>query len=98
MPFDLVVAATSFHWLDPEVRLNKVADALRPGGSVALICTHHVAGGDDPFFAEVQRCYETWMPGAPKGLRLPDAGDVPHHAGDDFEARRPLHEARLPPV
>jgi SAM-dependent methyltransferase len=84
--FDAVVAATSFHWLDPEVRLHKVADALRPGGGVAIISTHHVAGGDDPFFAEVQRCYETWMPGTPKGLRLPDAGDVPHHAGDEFEA------------
>ena len=27
----------------------------------------HVAGGDGPFFAEVQRCYEAWMPGTPKG-------------------------------
>jgi SAM-dependent methyltransferase len=53
-PFDAVVAATSFHWLDAEVRLAKVADALRPGGALALIATHHVAGGDGPFFAEVQ--------------------------------------------
>src|SRR4051812_40708481 len=30
--FDAVVAATSFHWLDAEVRLAKVADALRSGG------------------------------------------------------------------
>ncbi len=81
-----VVAATSFHWLDPEVRLGNVADALRPSGALALISTHHVAGGDGPFFAEVQRCYETWMPGTPTGLRLPDAGDMPRHAGDDFEA------------
>jgi SAM-dependent methyltransferase len=85
-PFDAVVAATSFHWLDPKVRLEKVADALRPGGALALISTHHVAGGDGPFFAEVQRCYETWMPGTPKGVRLPNASDVPHHADDDFEA------------
>jgi SAM-dependent methyltransferase len=85
-PFDAVVAATSFHWLDPEVRLAKVADALRPGGALALIATRHVAGGDGPFFAEVQRCYETLMPGTAEGLRLPSAGDVPHHDGDDFEA------------
>jgi SAM-dependent methyltransferase len=84
--FDAVVAATSFHWLDPEVRLDKVAAALRPGGAVALISTHHVAGGDGPFFAEVQRCYETWMPGTPKGLRLPDAGDVPHQDANEVEA------------
>jgi SAM-dependent methyltransferase len=85
-PFDAVLAATSFHWLDAEVRLTKVADALRPGGAIALIATHHVAGGDGPFFAEVQRCYETWMPGTPEGLGLPDANDVPRYDGDDFEA------------
>jgi SAM-dependent methyltransferase len=85
-PFDGVVAATSFHWLDPTVRLEKVADALRPGGALAVISTHHVAGGDARFFAEVQRCYEMWMPGTPKGLRLPNASDVPNHEGDDFEA------------
>jgi SAM-dependent methyltransferase len=77
-PFDAVVAATAFHWLDPEVRLDKIAAALRPGGALALIATHHVAGGDRAFFAEVQRCYETWMPGTPRGLALPDAADVPH--------------------
>jgi SAM-dependent methyltransferase len=85
-PFDAVVAATSFHWLDPKVRLDKAADALAPGGALALISTHHVAGGDGPFFAEVQRCYEMWMPGTPKGLRLPNAGDVPRQHANDFEA------------
>lgn len=33
--FDLVVAATSYHWLDPNA-LAKIAGALRPGGYVAL--------------------------------------------------------------
>lgn len=32
---DLVVAATSFHWLRPEVALPKVAATLRPGGWLA---------------------------------------------------------------
>jgi hypothetical protein len=30
-PFDLVLAATAFHWVDPAVRVVKAADALRPG-------------------------------------------------------------------
>ena len=30
--FDLVVAATAFHWLDPEVALPKIGSVLRPGG------------------------------------------------------------------
>jgi SAM-dependent methyltransferase len=91
--FDAVVAATSFHWLDAEVRLAKVADALRSGGALAIIATHHVAGGDGPFFAEVQRCYETWMPGTVEGLRLPDASEVPHDDDDDFEASGLFTEA-----
>lgn len=34
--YDLVAAATSFHWLNPSVRLAKSADLLKPGGHVAL--------------------------------------------------------------
>lgn len=34
--FDLVVAATSFHWVDQSVGIPKVAQCLRPGGWVAL--------------------------------------------------------------
>ncbi len=34
--FDLTVAATSFHWVDQEVGLSKLGQALRPGGWVAL--------------------------------------------------------------
>lgn len=35
--FDLAVAATSFHWLDPERRIDKLAAATRPGGCVVLV-------------------------------------------------------------
>ena len=34
--FDLVAAATSYHWLDPQIALDKIADALAPGGYAAL--------------------------------------------------------------
>ena len=37
--FDLVVSATAFHWIDPEVRFVKVARLLRPGGWLALLST-----------------------------------------------------------
>ncbi len=47
-PFDLVLSATAFHWLDPAVRVVKSADALRPGGALATIATYHVAGGPLP--------------------------------------------------
>ncbi|MPZ81561.1 MAG: methyltransferase domain-containing protein [Actinophytocola sp.] len=76
-PFDIVLSATAFHWLDPDVRMRKAADALRPGGSLALVSTHHVAGGTEPFFAEVQRCYERFDPDTPPGLRLSRSDGIP---------------------
>jgi SAM-dependent methyltransferase len=58
--FDLVVSASAFHWLDPETRVTKAADALRIGGSLATIGTNHVVGGDVAFFADTTACYERW--------------------------------------
>ena len=76
-PFDMVIAATAFHWLDPAVRVTKAADALRPGGALATIATEHVAGGTEDFFVDVQGCYERWDPATPPGLRLTPAADIP---------------------
>jgi ubiquinone/menaquinone biosynthesis C-methylase UbiE len=75
--FDLVVAATSFHWIDPATRLRKSARVLRRGGFLAVIDTHHIAGGTDQFFLEVQRHYEKWDPTTPPGLRLQGADAIP---------------------
>jgi ubiquinone/menaquinone biosynthesis C-methylase UbiE len=36
-PFDLIVSATAFHWVDPSVGLPKAARLLRPGGWLALL-------------------------------------------------------------
>lgn len=35
-PYDAVAAATSFHWVDPDIGVATVHDALRPGGRLAL--------------------------------------------------------------
>ncbi len=35
--FDLVVIATAFHWLDPQVRVAKIARLLKQHGSVVLL-------------------------------------------------------------
>jgi SAM-dependent methyltransferase len=76
-PFDLVLSATAFHWIDPAVRVLKSAEALGPRGLLATVATHHVLGGTVGFFADAQRCYERWDPATLPGLRLEPAGAIP---------------------
>ncbi|MFD4945578.1 class I SAM-dependent methyltransferase [Streptomyces sp. NPDC058409] len=71
-PFDLVVCATAIHWIDPVLRFTRAADALRPGGTLAIVTTHHVAGGSGDFFEQAQRCYERWDPATRPDIRLRD--------------------------
>jgi SAM-dependent methyltransferase len=80
--FDAVVSATAFHWLDPAVRVARCAAALRPGGALAVIGTHHIAGGDSQFFAEVQSCYERWDPSTPPGLQLSHSSEIPQDGAE----------------
>lgn len=77
--FDLVLSATAFHWIDPEIRVVKSADALRPGGLLAVVSTHHVAGGSEAFFVEVENCYRRFAPD-PAEDGLPPADAVPDDA------------------
>jgi SAM-dependent methyltransferase len=58
--FDAVVAANSFHWIDPDIRLAKSAAALRRDGVLTILCVHHVRGGTAGFFADTQRSYTRW--------------------------------------
>jgi len=81
--FDLVVAATAFHWLDPATRLQKCAAALRPGGVLAIIETHWGIGQrNDPFFAEGQSCYAQWDPDYDPTFQPPTVEDLPHERED----------------
>jgi SAM-dependent methyltransferase len=74
--FDAVVSATAFHWIDAGIRVTKAADALKHGGALATISTHHVAGGDERFFVAVQACYVRWDPSTTAVSRLPRADDI----------------------
>lgn len=57
--FDAVVSASAFHWLDPDTRLTKVAEALSAGGYLAILHVHHVRGVSD-FWREAQPFYIKW--------------------------------------
>jgi SAM-dependent methyltransferase len=95
--FDLVVAATSWHWLDPVTRLDRVADALRPGGHLAhWAATHAFPPGGDPFFQEIQDVYDEIGEGLPPDADWPAAGELPderaeldaHERFEDVAVRR----------
>jgi SAM-dependent methyltransferase len=75
--FDVVVSATAFHWLDPDTRLARIAELLRPGGALATIATYHVLGGTEDFFARAQRdCYARWFPNTSPHERRPRPEDI----------------------
>ena len=77
-PFDLVVAATSWHWLDPATRLDRIAAAVRPGGHVAhWAATHAFPPGGDPFFREIQDVYDEIGEGQPPGEGRPTVEELP---------------------
>jgi SAM-dependent methyltransferase len=75
--FDLVVAATSWHWLDTDVRMSKSADALKPGGKLAVIFMRHVAGGTHAFFADLQSLHHHFDPSVPADFRIPEMSEIP---------------------
>ncbi|ADD42593.1 class I SAM-dependent methyltransferase [Stackebrandtia nassauensis] len=81
-PFDVVFSATAFYWIDPDVRMDKSADALRLGGALATVTTHHVKGGSEALFARFQDFYERFDPSTPPGLRLEPGDDIPCDTSD----------------
>ena len=77
--FDLVYAATSFHWVGPTVKFTKPYKILRPNGHLAIIDTNHVSDGNgDKFFFASQPIYKKYKPGGSydANLRLKNANEL----------------------
>lgn len=72
-PFDLVIGATSLHWIDRVLLQERLPSLVRPEGFAALLHYLHVAGGDMAFFEQVQACYAAHEPNYREHrLRSPD--------------------------
>jgi SAM-dependent methyltransferase len=62
--FDLVTAASSWHWVDPSVGWRRAHDMLRPGGWIALLAHVVVRWPDEPeVYAETADLHEHFSPG-----------------------------------
>jgi SAM-dependent methyltransferase len=81
--FDLVFAATAWHWIDPAVRYQRAQEVLHRGGYLAFWSASHVLPDDaDPFFAEIQEVYEEIGEGVPPGEPLPRPDNMPDLRGE----------------
>jgi SAM-dependent methyltransferase len=94
--FDLVYAATSFHWVAPAVRYVRAAAALAPGGSLALLMNEKAAmdPGVRAGFSAAYAKWLGWPPWSPKPLEETAATWV----GEITASGRfgPVHVGRFP--
>jgi SAM-dependent methyltransferase len=81
--FDLVFAATAWHWIDPAMRYQRAWELLRPGGHLAFwTASHAFPDGGDPFFLEIQAVYDEIGEGLPEDATWPRPGDLPDDRGE----------------
>jgi SAM-dependent methyltransferase len=81
--FDLVFAATAWHWIDPATGYRRAWDLLRPGGHLAIWQQDHVLpDAGDPFFRDIQEVYDEIGEGVPPGTVWHRPGEVPDSTAD----------------
>lgn len=81
--FDLIYAATSWHWIDKAVRYEKSATLLKPGGHLAFwSATHAFPEGFDQFFTEIQEVYDSIGQGLKGRWPPPPPDEVPDDTAD----------------
>lgn len=85
--FDLVYAATTWNWLDPETKYAKAASVLAPGGHLAIWNAEHAMPTNfDPFFTEIQKTYEEIGEGHDGPWPGPPPEDRPNPMAPEFDA------------
>lgn len=76
--FDLIFAATAWHWVDPSAGYQLAWQWLRPGGHLAIWGAGHVLPVDgDPFFREIQDVYDEVGEALPPGTEFSVPGHLP---------------------
>jgi len=76
--FDLIFAATAWHWIDPAVGYQLAWRWLHPGGQLAFWSASHLfPSGGDPFFRDIQSVYDEIGEVMPPGSAYYQPGEQP---------------------
>ncbi len=84
--FDLVVSASAWHWVDPDVGFDKAARVLRPSGSLA-VWWGHGSLTDPVLLADCRAVHERWAPQI-AATRYAGEGLSPDDRIDELHGRR----------
>jgi hypothetical protein len=60
-PFDLVISATAFHWIPPEIGYPKAAQVLKASGALAIFSNEHPPANTG-FLADIQQVFQQVVP------------------------------------
>jgi SAM-dependent methyltransferase len=75
--FDVLVAASAWHWVDPSIGWQRAHDVLHPGGWMALLGNVVVRRPGEPeVYAETADLHERFSPGNPDWGHPPLEDDV----------------------
>jgi SAM-dependent methyltransferase len=75
--FDVIVAASAWHWVDPSIGWRRAHDLLNPGGWMALLGNVVVRRPGEPeMYAETADLHERFSPGNPDWGHPPFEDDV----------------------
>jgi SAM-dependent methyltransferase len=81
--FDLVFAATAWHWIDPASGFPHAWELLKPTGHLALWNAMHVLPpGGDPIFGELQEIYDEIGERLPADYVPPTPSHMPDHRAE----------------
>lgn len=85
--YDLLASAQAWHWVEPSVRYARAADALRPGGTLALFWNVAVCpAADRAFHDAIQDVYRSFAPTLAHEGEVPTAETAADRASEIVEA------------
>jgi SAM-dependent methyltransferase len=94
--FDVVTAATAFHWVDPAVRVDKSIELLRPGGVLATLSTVQVQSDvPDGFFERTSPIYAKYQEDTDHGYVAVSADEATPPEFEELRLHPRLHDATL---